>query len=240
MAEGKLLMDPLYVLIHSPLVGPLTWAPVADELGRRGIETLVPVPGDAENMGVPYWQQHVDAVARGLERVPMERPLVLVGHSGAGLLLPAVRQVTARAVAGTCSWTPVSPDGASRLEFMEAESPEWAQQLRQLLVSGGRFPSWIDEDLRELIPDARLHPGLLAELRPRPLAFFAEPIPVFDGWPDAPCGYLPLSQAYDVPAAQARKAGWAYRKLDAGHFHMLVDPAAVANILIALVGVCVV
>ena len=167
----------------------------------------------------------------------MERPLVLVGHSGAGLLLPAVQQVTARAVAGYMFVDAGIPrDGASRLEFMDAESPEWAQQLRQLLVSGGRFPSWIDEDLRELIPDARLHQGLLAELRPRPLAFFAEPIPVFDGWPDAPCGYLQLSQAYDVPAAQARKAGWAYRKLDAGHFHMLVDPAAVANILIELVG----
>ncbi len=34
MAEGKLLMDSLYVLIHSPLVGPLTWSLVADELGR--------------------------------------------------------------------------------------------------------------------------------------------------------------------------------------------------------------
>ena len=33
MAEGKLLMESLYVL-HSPLVGPLTWSPVADELGR--------------------------------------------------------------------------------------------------------------------------------------------------------------------------------------------------------------
>ncbi len=197
----------------------------------------MPVVGDAEGTGVPDWQQHVDAVARGLERVPMERPLVLVGHSGAGLLLPAVQQVTARAVAGYMFVDAGIPrDGASRLDFMEAESPEWAQQLRQLLVSGGRFPSWIDEDLRELIPDARLRPGLLAELRPRPLAFFAEPIPVFDGWPDAPCGYLQLSQAYDVPAAQARKAGWAYRKLDAGHFHMLVDPAAVANILIELVG----
>ena len=50
----------------------------------------MPVVGDAEGTGVPDWQQHVDAVARGLERVPMERPLVLVGYSGAGLLLPAV------------------------------------------------------------------------------------------------------------------------------------------------------
>ncbi len=32
----------VFVLLHSPLVGPLTWGPVADELRRRGIEAIVP------------------------------------------------------------------------------------------------------------------------------------------------------------------------------------------------------
>jgi hypothetical protein len=34
--------DPVFVLIHSPLIGPKTWLPVADELVRRGREALVP------------------------------------------------------------------------------------------------------------------------------------------------------------------------------------------------------
>ena len=49
-------MDPLYVLIHSPLAGPPAWSPVAEELGRQGLETMLPVLGDAEGTGVPYWR----------------------------------------------------------------------------------------------------------------------------------------------------------------------------------------
>ena len=72
-------------------------------------------------------------------------------------------------------------------------------------------------------------------MRPRPLAFFTEPIPVFAGWPDAPCAFLQFSPAYDVPARRAREAGWRYREIAAGHFHMLVDPAAVADALLDLI-----
>lgn len=62
-----------------------------------------------------------------------------------------------------------------------------------------------------------------------------EPIPVFFGWPDAPCGYLRLSSGYDTPAARARHEGWPLRSFDADHFHMLVDAPAVTE---ALLGLC--
>ncbi len=32
-----------FVLIHSPLVGSLTWRPVAERLQQRGFESVVPV-----------------------------------------------------------------------------------------------------------------------------------------------------------------------------------------------------
>ena len=72
---------------------------------------------------------------------------------------------------------------------------------------------------------------MLEELQPRSLEFFAEPIPVFAGWPDAPCAYLQFSAVYGEPAAQALREGWPTARLDAGHFHMLVDPAGVADAL---------
>ena len=77
----------------------------------------------------------------------------------------------------------------------------------------------------------------VAELRPLPLAVYEEPIPVFEGWPDAPCGYLRFgaNPAYDAPAERARRDGWAYREMDGAHFHMLGDPAAVAGALLDLV-----
>jgi hypothetical protein len=62
-----------------------------------------------------------------------------------------------------------------------------------------------------------------------------EPIPVFPGWPDAPCGYLRFRPGYAVPAAEAAARGWACREIDGGHFHMLVEPVAVADALLGLI-----
>jgi hypothetical protein len=35
-------MQPVFVLVHSPSVGPLTWAPVADRLEARDQDSIVP------------------------------------------------------------------------------------------------------------------------------------------------------------------------------------------------------
>ena len=73
---------------------------------------------------------------------------------------------------------------------------------------------------------------MVAELRPRQLDFFTEPIPVFAGWPDAPCAYIQFSPVYEPLAIQARQAGWQVHRLEAGHFHMLVDPSAVTDMIL--------
>src|SRR5205823_6355423 len=109
----------------------------------------------------------------------------------------------------------------SRLNELEANLPELAQQFREHLTSGGSYPNWSDEELREAIPDEHLRQELLAELHPRSLAFFTEPLPFVANWPDAPCAYLQLSPAYNQPAKQAQQQGWPYRAFNADHFHML-------------------
>jgi hypothetical protein len=58
---------------------------------------------------------------------------------------------------------------------------------------------------------------------------------VFGAWPDAACGYLEFSAPYVQAGTEARRRGWAFRQLPAGHFHMLVDPAAVTDTLLGLV-----
>ncbi|RIN52543.1 hypothetical protein BU052_12910, partial [Staphylococcus simulans] len=55
-------------------------------------------------------------------------------------------------------------------------------------------------------------------------------------WPDVPCGYIKFSQAYTEPAEKAQSYGWRYDEFDAGHFHMLVEPKAVSDSLINLIG----
>lgn len=222
------------VLVHSPLVGPLTWAPVSRILRQRGVGTVVPVLSDEGDEAVPFWTQHTVSVARRLEPLAAGGSVLLVGHSGAGALLPAIGAFSPQPVAGYIFVDAGLPRGGmSRQEDMEAEAPELAASLRAHLVEGGRFPEWSDEDLREVIPDAGLRAGVLAELRPRPLAFFEERIPAFDVWPDAPCAYIRLSAAYEKPAEEARQRGWPYRAIEAGHFHMLVNPEAVAGALLA-------
>ncbi len=228
-------MAPLFVLVHSPLVGPLTWMPVADHLHAQGQQVIVPNIVQGETQPAIYWEQHAQAVQQALRPVPEEQPLVLVGHSGAGPLLPAISMLAGHPISAHLFVDASLPHaGLSRLAEMEQTVPELGQELRVDLQAGGRYPTWSDADLRELIPDERLRSGLLAEMRPRGLDFFSELLPMVEEWPDAPCGYLQLSEAYAWQSQQARLRNWPCWEIDAGHFHMLVEPARVADLLIEM------
>ena len=229
-------MNNAFVLIHSPLVGPLTWSLVADQMRARGLDVVVPALEDSPDSKEPFWKQHADSVAQTLAHTPTGTSLTLVAHSGAGPLLPAIGQSLASPVhAYVFVDAGIPRDWASRLDLMKSEDPEWAEQFQHELEQGERFPTWSFDDLQEVLPDEELRRKMVAQIRPRGLGFFIESIPVFDGWPDAPCIYIQFSAAYEQPAGQAQKAGWPTYKLEAGHFHMLVDPVVVtASILEAL------
>jgi len=227
---------PLLVLVHSPLVGSLTWSLVAKELRRRGIEAVVPSLLDAEPNCGSYWSAHATAVATALRGAPPDRRVVLVAHSGAGPLLPALSQRPANAVA--CYLFVDAPlpgrDGQSRLDLFEVRE---AEQFRAAVVDGLIPAVWrSDDSLRALgIEDARLRQRFAAEVPDVPLAVYEEPLPVLPDWPDAPCGYLLFSAPYEADARRAQVRGWAFRELPGGHFHMLVEPLAVADALLNLV-----
>jgi hypothetical protein len=229
-----------FVLIHSPLVGPFTWSPVAEHFVRRGIDAMVPVLSDEGDASAHYWQRHARSVARFIEQHPQDQPLILTAHSGSGPLLPAisaaVRAATGAQVAAYLFVDAGIPlDGHSRLDLMALESPQWAGEFREFLEAGGSFPNWTDEQLREIVPDAHSRQRLLAELCPRTLPFFTEPIAVFPGWPDAPCGYIRLSPAYNGARDEARRVGWVVAEMEVGHFHMLVNPSEVAEAMLGVV-----
>jgi hypothetical protein len=163
---------------------------------------------------------------------------VLVGHSGAGKLLPlvgAARRAARAPVAGYVFLDAGLPAArpASRADLLRSEGMDDPDEFVAGLAAGATFPTWTDDDLRELVPDDELRAGLVGALRPRGNDFFTEPMPVAPDWPDAPCGLLRLSPAYDASARQARQRGWPV--LDGpddrpgGHFAALVDPASVAD-----------
>jgi hypothetical protein len=228
-----IVRNSLYLLIHSPLVGPLTWSRVAEEMRLRGLDVVVPALNDSSQSQKPFWKQHARSVSEALVELPRNTFVTLVAHSGAGPLLPAIRQSIPNPVhAYVFVDAGIPRDGATRLDLMKSEDPEWAAQFQEELERDGLFPAWSMDDLREVIPDESLRRQMVAELRPRGLEFFTEPIPVFEGWPDAPCVYIRFSAPYDRPAAQAREAGWPTYEMEAGHFHMLVDAKAVTNLMI--------
>ncbi len=223
-------MGPLFVLVHSPLVGPFTWALMADELRQRGHHVLVPELANPTEG--PFWPRHADSVAHALADLPAAEPVMLVGHSGAGPLLPSIARATARPVAAYIFVDAGLPAGGeSRMG-----TGEFADYLRDLYGRSERFPNWSEEELRDLVPDASLRARVITELRPQPLAFWEERLPGIDSWPDAPGAYLQFTTTYDASAEQARHLGWPYRHVQGAHFHMLVDPTAVVDVLLDLVG----
>jgi hypothetical protein len=226
------------VLLHSPLVGVESWGRLPEVLRRGGVGAVaVGVGTDGE---APFAEGYVrGAVVGALDGPPPADPLVLVGHSGAGPLLAAVGnglKARGRPVGGYLFCDAGLPeDGASRLDLLAVEDPEMAAAFRAGLERGGRFPTWSDADLEPVVPDPAARAALVGSLRPRGLAFFTEPLPASAGWPDAPCGYLRLSAVYDRWAEVAAARGWPTARLDAGHFHPLVDPDGVAAALLGLV-----
>jgi pimeloyl-ACP methyl ester carboxylesterase len=225
----------LYALIHSPIVGPSTWRPVAEELEARGYRAIVPVLSDSPYSKRPYWEQHALSAAAVLEKLPEDEHVVLVAHSGAGLLLPSIREAAHRpASAYVFVDAGIAVDGKSRLDLLREEMPEAAEEAVSALRTGARVPNWTDEALSGVIPDPDRRRAVLQELNPQPLAYYEEPIPVPPWWPDAPCFYIQLSPVYDIYAKKAQGLGWTYRKLDGGHFHMLLHPAPVAETILEL------
>jgi len=157
------------VLVHSPLLGPSTWRWVAEQLGARGHHVAVPDLRAAASAGDPQ------ALVAAAAATAPEEPALLVGHSGAGWLLPSISGAM-----------PVRP---RRLVFADAGIPpcagtttvsvDFLPQLRRLAHHGvlPRWSKWWGRDaLAELLPDPARRRTILDELPQVPLAFFETPI----------------------------------------------------------------
>lgn len=230
-----------FLLCPSPLTRAAVWGDLPDALEARGHAVAVadPTTDDA----APYAARWIAACAQ-LAAALEPGPTVLVGHSGAGPLLPrlgAALHAGGRAVASYVFLDASLPRArpGNRLDLLASEDEAWTETLRQHLETGGTFPDWTDADLVEEVPVDATRAALVAAIRPRSLGFFTEPLPTSGdgepgGWPDAPVGYLLLSAAYESRATIAQQRGWPVVEHRAGHFAALTDPAGTATALEAL------
>jgi Alpha/beta hydrolase family len=165
----------------------------------------------------------------------LSTPIVLVGHSGGGLLLPAITGAVTTAVSRLIFVDSDTP--ASTGETPLAPSPFLAH-LRTLAVDG-KLPPWSawwgEGAMRELVPDEAARAALERELPSLPISYFEESVPNPAGWDHAPCAYLLLSDAYTNAASDARAREWRVEEIaGAQHLHMVVAPATVTDVLIQL------
>lgn len=227
-------MQARLLLVHSPLVGCATWEPVARDLAEKGYAVTVPDLADAVAAGPPYHQRQARVIADAAD----DRPVILIGHSRAGPLL-----ATAGAMLEGAVLRYIIVDGrlpSPGCSWMLTATPGFATQLREMAGPEGRLPPWSrwfgGEELAALLPDRDVQRRFVAGCPRLPLAMLEEDYPPAPGWPDAPGGYLQLSEAYEGEAARARELGWQVRQLPSHHLALLTEPGAVARELRELIG----
>ncbi|MER7006819.1 alpha/beta hydrolase [Dactylosporangium sp. NPDC000555] len=230
-------MEPAFVLVHSLLLGPLTWAPVAARLASSGATTIVPSLVDVTDADdPPFWPRVVDRVDDAVSQVPRGQPVFVVAHSNAGPHVPVIVHAARRPVAG-CLF--VEARLPSRTGPTATASPERLSYLRTQ-VTEGRLPRWTDwwdeDDVATLFPDPRTRSTVSAEQPRLPLSYYEQQIPVPDGWDNRPCGYLLFGPSYDHMAQDARARGWDVDQIPGQHLHQLVDPDAVAARIVTMTG----
>jgi len=227
-------MQPVFMLVHSPSVGPLTWNPVADRLRAHGYESVVPSLVGLADIDPPFWPWVVDEVTAATARLGQDQSVLLVAHSNAGLFIPLLVAHATRPIAGCLfvdaaipalmGTTPVVPDellAILRSKVIDGQLPPWTQW-------------WDEEDVAPMFPDPEVRAAVTAEEPRLPLAYYEQSIPVPGGWDDRPCGYLLFGPPYDEVAADARSRGWLVEELPGQHLHQIIDPDSTASKLIAM------
>ncbi len=227
-------METSWLLVHSPLLGPSSWAATAAVLRGRGHAVATPDLRAAVTGAPPRVPAVLAAAVAGTADLP--GTVAVVGHSGAGAFLPAIGAALG--------------DRCGALVFVDAVVPprdgahETPARLRVLLdeqTVDGMLRPWLDwwpePTVRELLPDPGDRDLLSAELPRVPRALYDEPVPVPAGWADQPSAYLRLSAAYDREAEEAVARGWLRGELDLDHLAIHTRPGAVADALTSMVAI---
>jgi pimeloyl-ACP methyl ester carboxylesterase len=218
------------VLVHSPFLGPASLRPLADALAAHGHPALL-LDLRPSVVATPVHQVLLGAFADAMSEEELGGEVVLIGHSGAGPLLPAFADVLEDTVTGLVFLDAGLPTpGRSWRDTVPAEL---YSRLRAISREGRlpRWQRWFDPDpLAELISDEALRAEIADEAPEVPIAFLKEPRPEV-AW-TGPAGYVALSEAYTSDADAAAGCGWPVRRLGSHHLAPAGDPQPVARAIL--------
>lgn len=227
-------MTTLWLLVHSPLLGPSSLEPLAKVLTAVGGTVALPDLTPCTEADIPdvRYRELARNAGRKLSARHGDDPdidVVVLGHSGAGPHLPEIS-----------AGVGVQPI----LAFVDAAVPPTSRAYRtpsniEVLLDkqtvDGRLRPWLDwwptEVVADLLPDPEDRARLAIDLPRLPRSFHRGEIPVPDGWSSRHCLFLRLSEAYDAELAEATRRGWPTATLDSTHLGPFVEPERVAAAL---------
>ena len=223
--------NPLLLLIHSPLVGPSSWRPLEEAAKDRGFDVRRPNLTSVSETPSPRWRHFVDLASQAASD---HSDVVLVGHSGAGALLPQIAERVGTRLQSAIFVDAIVPP----IEGAHATSQEFLSFLDGKAVNG-MLPKWIDwwppEAIEGMVPNRQDRNELRRDMPRLPRSFFDETVPVPKGWSARPCAYLQLSPAYQHAYDEAQRRGWKHALIDGTHLSIFTDPIAVLSTIEGLV-----
>ena len=223
-----------FVLVHSPVVGPATWRWVATALRDAGHGVVLPDLRDLATSGDP--QAFIaGAIDANLAAGPLDDGhVVVVGHSGAGVLLPAI----AAGIDATFRSLVFVDAGLPPFEGATSIGGPFLDHLRSMAV-GGLVPRWSEwwgpDAMATLVPDDARRAAVDAELPRIPIGFFEEPVDVPAHWYEISSSYVLLGEAYRRDANTAAAWDWPVVERLGGHLDLVNAPEPIARILVDII-----
>jgi pimeloyl-ACP methyl ester carboxylesterase len=229
-ASDRRAAAPATVLIPSPFLGAWSWRGVGRSLAAAGRATRVLDIASAFDREAGFY----DAVA-DLAAGQIQPGATLVGHSGAGALMPVIAARAEGRVRRAIFVDALRPHPGR--SWFDTVPEAWARRLRTE-ATGRLAPPWGDWWPREVMeallpsPDDRAD---MARAAPRvPIAFLEERAPKSGGFDRVSAAFLQLSDAYAPEARDAEALGWPVARLNGTHLSIVTEPDRVATALIAL------
>jgi hypothetical protein len=162
--------------------------------------------------------------------------VVVVGHIGAGTLLPAVAESLSAEVAGIVFVDAFLPPSGGAASLIPAE---FIGELRAR-ASDDVLPPWStwfgESAMQDLVPDVARRAEVEHDMPAMRLSSLLEPVPVPEHWERRACAYVLLSAESDATsAADARARDWPVAEIPGGkHLDPVCRPRDVMTALLDL------